>query len=386
VNGGATVDPGIAAVAARHQMAQLVPMSWSADNQIVFSAIVAGVSNLWRIGISPGSFQVTGDAEPVTSGTSHAGAASASATGAIAFEDTNLTSGIWSLPADPNQAKVTGEMRPLTRTAALDYSPALSAAASKLVFASNRSGHLDIWMRDLESGAEVAVTSTPAVKSLPKLSPDGSQVAYGEGGSAYLASANGGGADKLCDDCGGLLDWSSDGRYLIYIEREKGGGTGLLEVVTKRTSLLLRHSKYRIAHASLSPDMQWIAFIVRGDVTDYGVMISPLHEMKAAPESEWIAASKVSTWHDKVKWSPNGNLLYFTSDRDGFRCIWAQRLDPKTKKPVGEQIPVYHFHESQRSLANIGLNRLELCVAPHQLVFNLGVRTGNIWMTKTGGK
>ena len=34
-------------------------------------------------------------------------------------------------------------------------------------------------------------------------------------------------------------------------------------------------------------------------------------------------------------WSPDGNLLYFLSERDGFRCIWGQKLDPASKRPLG---------------------------------------------------
>jgi hypothetical protein len=34
-------------------------------------------------------------------------------------------------------------------------------------------------------------------------------------------------------------------------------------------------------------------------------------------------------------WSPDSNLLYYLSKRDGFLCLWAQRLDPATKRPAG---------------------------------------------------
>jgi len=45
-----------------------------------------------------------------------------------------------------------------------------------------------------------------------------------------------------------------------------------------------------------------------------------------------------------VWWSPDGNLLYFISERDGFVCLWAQRLDPATKHPQGAAFPIRHFH------------------------------------------
>ena len=80
-------------------------------------------------------------------------------------------------------------------------------------------------------------------------------------------------------------------------------------------------------------------------------------------------------------WSPDGTLLYFSSDRDGFRCIWAQRLDRDTKRPVGSAFAMYHFHSARRSLMNADILKWELAVAPDKLVFHLGEITSNIWMT-----
>jgi pantothenate kinase len=46
------------------------------------------------------------------------------------------------------------------------------------------------------------------------------------------------------------------------------------------------------------------------------------------------------------EFSLNGQYLYFQSGRDGFRCIWAQRLDAKNKKPLGSPFAVQHFHNA----------------------------------------
>ena len=82
-----------------------------------------------------------------------------------------------------------------------------------------------------------------------------------------------------------------------------------------------------------------------------------------------------------AEWSPDGNMLYFLSERDSFRCIWAQRLDPVTKRPTGDAFAVRHFHTSRRSLTTIGdpVN-LGLSVAIDKLIFSMVERTGNIWM------
>jgi hypothetical protein len=42
--------------------------------------------------------------------------------------------------------------------------------------------------------------------------------------------------------------------------------------------------------------------------------------------------------------APSGKLLYYISERDGFACIWARRLNPRTKMPMGEPFAVHHQH------------------------------------------
>jgi len=240
-------------------------------------------------------------------------------------------------------------------------------------------------MRDLVSETETAVTASPSDKRFPKTNWDGSEVLHNEGSNVrtiFLTSIKHGGVQRICEDCGVLLDWSSDGQNLALMGRRD---TLFLNILSKESGTLLKHSKYQLAHASFSPDRRWIAFVVRNGLARTSVMASRLNGMTAQPENEWIAVSDAETWHDKVEWAPNGNLLYFMSDQDGFRCIWAQRLDPSAKKPLGPASPVYHFHEARRSLATLPLGPVEICVAADRLIFNLGERTGNIWITDLQG-
>ena len=97
--------------------------------------------------------------------------------------------------------------------------------------------------------------------------------------------------------------------------------------------------------------------------------------------NQWIPVTDGSTFDDKPRWAPDGKLIYFTSDRDGFRCIWAQRFDPATKQPLGAPLPLYHSHSARRSLQNTGVLPLEISVARDKIVFNMAELTGNIWMT-----
>jgi hypothetical protein len=112
------------------------------------------------------------------------------------------------------------------------------------------------------------------------------------------------------------------------------------------------------------------------------IYIAPFDPERRAPIpfSEWIAITNGSAWDDKPRWAPDGNSLYFISERDGFRCFWRQPLDPVTRRPAGPAVAVVHFHQARLSLRNVELGPLAYQVGPDKLVFSLGEITGNIWM------
>ena len=82
------------------------------------------------------------------------------------------------------------------------------------------------------------------------------------------------------------------------------------------------------------------------------------------------------------RWSPDGSLLYFLSERDGFRCLWAQRLDPATKHAVGLPRGIHHFHRSRLANLMADTGQIGLAVTSDKIYLSLEEVTGNLWMTK----
>jgi Tol biopolymer transport system component len=125
------------------------------------------------------------------------------------------------LPVDPSRGLITGDLKQLT-TSADDRQPSLSADGRTLVFSSNRTGNTDVWIKDLSSDREMALTATPVNEYFPRVTLDGSKVAYAtanqEGRPFYVdvVPAGGGVPERVCDDCGLLWDWSSDGRRILF--------------------------------------------------------------------------------------------------------------------------------------------------------------------------
>ena len=65
-------------------------------------------------------------------------------------------------------------------------------------------------------------------------------------------------------------------------------------------------------------------------------------------------------------------------ERDGFRCLYAMKLDVATGRPRGQPFVVAHFHDASRQWGSTGMGS---AVAEGVFVADLFETTGNIWMT-----
>jgi len=363
------------------------PADW-VGNEVFFSGALDETTNLWRIRLSPRTGKVEGSAEKLTSGTSVESKPSVIAAGRIAFASLTYALNIWSVPIEANNGRVTGGPQQVT-SSAFDARTSVSADGSKLVFQSTRSGTPDVWMKDLASGRETALTATPLREQVPEITRDGSRVCYtvpeGKTWAMYVIATTGGVPERIWDDCGLPWDWSPDGKKILYMieegRKQTGLALGVFDVATRQKHDYLDHPDYGLARARFSPDGRWISFLATNR-SGMHVVIAPFGSHPPR-EEQWIRITEHSpVVKEKPQWSPDGNMLYYTSDIDGFRCIWARRLDPSTKRPVGQPVEIYHAHSARRSLMNIWVGFLELSLTADTLFFNLGETTGNIWMAE----
>jgi Tol biopolymer transport system component len=365
----------------------LVTPTWAPDGRsVVFSARAGDSTNLWRLPLSPKALQVLGSPERLTSGTTleeHPTVAFSPAGLRVAFASLNENIDIWSLPIDANNGKANGELQRLTQDTAADFLPALSADGTRMVFLSGQPNSQEVWIKDLGSGEQHALTFMRSNKFGPTFSPDGSKVGYGNMANDKwdfcLVPASGGAVETICRGCGIIKSWTRDGK--IGFLGDKDGRFRRIELDSVRFTEWLAHPTYRLYNPRLSPDERWLAFTAAGTGRSR-IYVAPFHAEGQMPEDQWIAVTDGQTFDDKPCWSPDGNLLYHTSDRDGFRCIWAQRLHPTTKRPLGTPLAVYHSHSARRSLRNMENALLDICVAADRLVFSMGERAGNIWMAE----
>ena len=60
-----------------------------------------------------------------------------------------------------------------------------------------------------------------------------------------------------------------------------------------------------------------------------------------AGEKDWIA---VTDDGDAPAWSPDATFCISGPIATALPCLWAQRLDPSTKRPIGTPLSIQHFH------------------------------------------
>ena len=230
-------------------------------------------------------------------------------------------------------------------------SPSLSADGRYLAYLSNQLGARSVRVRDLTSGKAITLVSSPSGFFNPRISGDGAIVAYSDrSGNIFSVPRAGGAVETLCAGCGTTMAVSADGKRISY-EPAQSEDLTYYDVERKaRVTVAQRPGDSVLTDGRFSPDGKWMAFHARTKQTTAQVFVVPIDGVLPVPRQQWIAVTDGGSEEMEPAWSPNGELLYFLSDRDGFRCIWARRLNAAGKQPAGDAFAVRHFHRARRSL------------------------------------
>src|SRR4051812_48232467 len=96
------------------------------------------------------------------------------------------------------------------------------------------------------------------------------------------------------------------------------------------------------------------AFLVKREENDSRIEVAPFHGSEVVPTESWKDVTP-STGEDKPRWAADGRIVYYTSEQDGFRCVWGRRFDLDAGTPVGEPFAVYHSYRARRSMKDMPL-------------------------------
>lgn len=353
------------------------PACWSAiSDAVIFPVFSGDRGNLWETSISRHTGKVSGEFRRLTAGAGNESETSCATENLIVFTSVNISTDVWAVPFDLDIGKPKGLLERMTQTPARQEYASLSRDGRYLAFASARAGRMNIWVRQLATGKESSVASSSFVQRFPVINAYGSRVAFSvseknEKRSIYV-SAPGGALEKLCENCFRATDWSGDEKSVL-IFADSPYQIQSLDIASHKQTTLLKHPQYHLLYGRFSPDNRWVSFTERIQPHRARILIAPLYGPKPIPESAWIPIAEEGP-EDWANWSPDAKTLYFTSARDGHSCIWAQRIDPISHRPVGPAFGAQHLH-GRATYQQEGWS-----AAGGRIAMVLAENTGNIWM------
>lgn len=205
----------------------------------------------------------------------------------------------------------------------------------------------DIWTVPREGGVATPLASPPGQEVNPRFSPDGTQIAfvgnYDGGRDIYVMPTNGGIPHRVTYHPGGknLTGWTNDGR-LIYSSNYRSGIQRAPQLYTVDAEGGLAEQlpvPYGDAGA-ISPDGQWLAYTphnrdrrtwkrYRGGFAS-NIWLFNLNDHTSRQLTDWEGTDSLPMW------SPDGNTLYFLSDKgDEHRLnIWSYDLRNDRRRQV----------------------------------------------------
>jgi Tol biopolymer transport system component len=361
------------------------PPAWVRDSVVYAAAGREGVL-LWRQRLTAEPFQISGEPEPLTRGTEWATFPAASA-GRIAFVSGQPDMNLWSMPVDPESRRTVGAPQLVTRGPGVMGHLATGAGGRLVAYFSTRVGKPDVYLRDLESGAETvpAAESAFMVRGFPAISPDGTQLAHGTltpGPRAtrplFVVDLRSGASRRLSEDCGGRpRQWVGEREILIETFGSSLSSILVLDAGTGETRELLAAPDRSVMNARVSPDGRWIAFDAATPGGFPAVWATPLHAGATSPESDWVLVAESAS---HPFWSEDSRCLYYlplVPTRDLRNRIDGRRFDPSSGTPNGEPFVAATLKDAVIATIIAGAAPV---IARDRMCFILSDFRGDVWV------
>jgi Tol biopolymer transport system component/DNA-binding winged helix-turn-helix (wHTH) protein len=369
--------------------------SWArSGTAIYFERTFRGARNIWQMKIDPQSLRAVA-IERLTTGTELDSEFSASPDGGkMAFTSESRRVQAWMFPFDAQRGRVTGSGSAVTSPGMEAWDTSISRDGRTLAFSAKRSGRWELWEKSLADGRETPIAADDFyVRSGPQWSPDGTRLAYfrmntssGAGQAVLWSKGRGEEAITTLSLLGPFVfDWSADGEWLLASRANAEGSQAEIwtlpaagnAVKGKERKLVASDAKTNLWQSRFSPDGRWIVF--EAEAFQPAAHKSAIYATPAAGGERWRTITEGKHWDDKPRWSPDGRIIYYLSERRGFFNVWGIRFDPVNGRSEGEPFQVTSFDNPRLMVADV-MGDVGLSLTQNQLIVTVSQMSGSIWV------
>ena len=221
-----------------------------------------------------------------------------------------------------------GSTTPLWEEVGQYGQPRLSPDGGRLALTVSQDNNADVWVYDIEREVSTRVTFDDASDADQVWSPDGRFLAFSsereQPRSVYRTRADGSGeVERLTtgDRIAFPWSWSDDGRRLVYgeVHPETSGDIWVLPLDEDREPEVFANSEAFEAHAALSPNGRWMAYMSR----ESGAPEVYVRPYPTSP-GKWLVSTDGG---GQPRWSADGRELFYRSD-SGIRVVAVDPAAP----------------------------------------------------------
>jgi eukaryotic-like serine/threonine-protein kinase len=336
--------------------------------------------SLWELKLPQSTLRAEGKPSPVTSGEAREVAPSLAANDTIAFERLTAALHIWKV--DSASASKPAEAVKLTHAAEPDYSPNVSGNGRWLVFERGFGTKHDIWIKDMQSGAESLFASSAMEKHSPIIDDTGTRLVF-EGREENVASVftavQGQSPRKLTIECENPTSWFDLNRS-FFCKQGLPSKIKIVDIDTAVSFTVLEKKDYSLSEATWSPQNQYLLFTASRNGTSKQVFAVRFSKNARMPVGEWIPITSETEFSGRPRWSGDGKTIFYLSTRDGFSCVWGQHFDPRSGRTTSPPFGIIHYHNPRFSPHVVVERAFNLTAAGDSIYLNVGEINASVWI------